>query len=131
MAINVLVVDDSEVVRSMIVKTVRLTGIELGQVHEASNGADALAVLETNWIDLVFVDINMPVMNGEEMIRRVRANVAWADLPMIIVSTEGSQTRIESLLDDNARFIHKPFTPEQIRDVANEMLGICHERTQA
>ena len=124
MALNILIVDDSAVVRAMIAKTLRLSGIDLGEVHQARHGQEALEVLESHWVDLIFADLNMPVMNGEEMIRRIRANPAWADMPLVIVSTEGSQTRIQGLLDANARFIHKPFTPEKIRSVVTEMLGI-------
>lgn len=131
MALNILIVDDSEVVRSMIAKTLQLTGMPVGEIHQAGNGREALDVLEDQWIDLVFVDLNMPVMNGEDMIRQVRENMVWADLPIIIVSTEGSQTRIDSLLDHHARFIHKPFTPEKIRDVVTEMLGIGHGNATA
>jgi len=131
MALNILIVDDSAVVRSMIAKTLALAGLEVGEIHQAGNGQEALDSLEKHWVDVVFVDINMPVMNGEEMIRRVRANALWADLPLVIVSTEGSVTRINAMLDDNARFIHKPFTPEKIRDVVNEMLGLTHENTNA
>lgn len=127
MALNILIVDDSSIVRTMIAKIVRLAGVPVGQVHEAGNGQEGLDVLESHWVDLVFVDINMPVMNGEEMIRRIRATPVWVDLPLVIISTEGSDTRISSLLDDHARFVHKPFTPEKIRDVVTEMLGIAHE----
>jgi two-component system chemotaxis response regulator CheY len=97
------------------------------EVHEAGNGQEGLDVLESHWVDLVFADINMPVMNGEEMIRRIRGNSVWADLPLIIISTEGSQTRIDGLLEAHTRFIHKPFTPETVRNVVTEMLGIVHE----
>lgn len=127
MALNILIVDDSAVVRTMIAKTLRLAGLPVSEVHEAGNGQEGLDVLESHWVDLVFADLNMPVMNGEEMIRRIRANEVWADLPLIIISTEGSETRINSLLDANARFIHKPFTPERVRTVVTEMLGITHE----
>lgn len=126
MALNVLIVDDSAVVRAMIAKTLRLAGVPLAEVHEAGNGQEGLDILESHWVDLVFADINMPVMNGEEMIRRIRANPIWADLPLIIISTEGSETRINGLLDANARFVHKPFTPTRVRNVVTEMLGIAH-----
>ena len=127
MALNILIVDDSAVIRTMIAKTLRLAGVPVAEVHEAGNGQEGLDVLELHWVDLVFVDINMPVMNGEEMIRRIRANSIWADLPLVIISTEGSETRINSLLDVHSRFIHKPFTPERVRNVVTEMLGIAHE----
>lgn len=130
MALNVLVVDDSAVARAMIVKTLGLSGLPLGQVHHAGDGQEGLAVLETNWIDLALVDINMPVMNGEEMIERVRGNPAWADLAIIVVSTEGSQTRIERLQQHGARFVHKPFTPEAVREIVQQMTGLSDEQPE-
>jgi two-component system chemotaxis response regulator CheY len=131
MSLNVLVVDDSAVVRKMIIKTLGLAGLVMGEVHEAGDGQQGLAALELHWIDLVLADLNMPVMNGEDMIARIRANSVWADLPLVIISTEGSETRIQRLLDRNTRFVHKPFTPEAIRDVVNEMLGVRNEQQGA
>lgn len=128
MAYNVLVVDDSAVVRTMILRTLKMTGLDIGQAHQASNGREGLEALSEHWIDMAFVDINMPVMNGEEMIERVRQNLAWEDLPIIVVSTEGSQTRIERLQSKGVRFIHKPFTPELVADVVQELLGSRHEQ---
>jgi len=128
MALNILIVDDSAVVRAMIAKILRLAGVPVAEVHEAGNGQEGLDVLESHWVDLVFADINMPVMSGEEMIRRMRANPIWTDLPLIIISTEGSETRINGLLDVHSRFIHKPFTPEKVRNVVIEMLGIANEQ---
>jgi two-component system chemotaxis response regulator CheY len=121
--LNVLVVDDSAVTRAMILKTLRAAGLDLGETHEAPNGQAGLEVLGQHWVDLAFVDINMPVMNGEEMIGIIRDNPAWSDLPIIIVSTEGSETRIERLQRKGAHFIHKPFSPEVVRDVVQEILG--------
>lgn len=128
MSLNVLIVDDSAVMRAMIVKALRLAGLAIGEVHEAANGQEGLDALKEHWIDLVLADINMPVMNGEEMIERIRANPIWKDLPIIVVSTEGSQTRIESLRQRGTKFVHKPFTPEVIRDLIKDMTGICHEQ---
>lgn len=128
MAFNILVVDDSSVMRAIIIKTLRLSQLPLGEVYEASNGQDALKVLEENWIDLALVDINMPVMDGEEMIKRLRNNPATADLPVIIVSTEGSETRIGGLVQKGAGFVHKPFTPESLRGVILKTLGGLNEQ---
>ena len=123
MAVNILVVDDSAVMRSMIQKTLTLSGLQIGEIHQAGNGREGLETLESKWIDLVIVDINMPVMNGEEMIAQMRARSETQETPTIVVSTEGSQTRIDRLQRFGVRFIHKPFSPESIRDIVKEMLG--------
>ncbi len=124
MAVNILIVDDSAVVRAMILKTLKVAGVPVGEAYQAADGKAGLEALEANWIDLVFADINMPIMTGEEMIDRMRQNPAWRDLPVIVVSTEGSQTRIEQLRQKGARFIHKPFAPEVVREVVQEIIGI-------
>ncbi len=126
--LNVLVVDDSAVVRTMIVRTLKLTELPIGQVHQASNGRDGLDLLEKHWVDLVLVDINMPVMNGEEMIDRIREQEVYRDLPLVVVSTEGSKTRIDRLINKGVRFVHKPFMPETIREVILEVVESNHEQ---
>jgi two-component system chemotaxis response regulator CheY len=128
MALNILVVDDSSVMRAMIIKTLRLSQLPLGEVLEAPNGQEALRVLDGKWIDLALVDINMPVMDGEEMIDRLRQNPVTEDLPVIIISTEGSETRKEVLMQKGAGFVHKPFTPETLRDTILKTLGGLDEQ---
>lgn len=123
MALNLLIVDDSAVMRAMILKTMRMSGIEPAEVHEAGNGRDGLAVLKDNWIDLVVLDINMPVMNGEEMLDHMQMDAEMKNIPVVVISTEGSQTRIERLQHKGARFIRKPFSAETIRDTVKDMLG--------
>ena len=123
MAFNILVVDDSAVMRKMIIRTLQLTGLPLGEVHEASNGAEGLAQLDQHWIDLALVDLNMPVMNGEEMIGKVRANPELSDVPIVVVSTDGSETRLERIRPSVAGFVHKPFTPEQLGEVITSIVG--------
>jgi two-component system chemotaxis response regulator CheY len=127
MALNILVVDDSSVMRAIIIKTLRLSHLPLGEVLEAQDGQEALKVLDDKWIDLALVDINMPVMDGEEMIDRLRKNPETADLPVIVVSTEGSETRKEVLMQKGAGFVHKPFTPETLRDDILKTLGELNE----
>jgi two-component system chemotaxis response regulator CheY len=123
MAVNILIVDDSGVMRSMIQKSVRMSGLQIGEVHQAANGQEGLDALEKNWIDLVITDINMPVMTGEEMIGRMHERPEMKAIPTIVVSTEGSQTRIERLKHKGLKFIHKPFSPEKIRDTVKDVLG--------
>jgi len=127
-ALNVLVVDDSAVMRAMIIKTLNLCGIPVGEVHQAGNGQEGLEVLSDNWVDLVLVDINMPVMNGEEMITKLRDNPETRDLAVIVVSTDGSQTRIDMMQRKGAGFVHKPFTPEMLRDTILSTTGVSHEQ---
>lgn len=129
MALNVLVTDDSSVMRSMIIKTLRLSGLALGEIYQAANGKEGLEALDANWIDLALVDINMPIMDGEEMIDQVRLNPETADLPVVVVSTESSVTRIDLLERKGARFVHKPFTPEALRKTIVQMTGVTDEHT--
>lgn len=124
MGINILVVDDSSVMRAMIIKTLRMSGLDLGEIHEAGNGAEGLDSLSRQWTDLVILDINMPVMNGEDMLKQMRESPETRDIPAIIISTEGSKTRIDRLVKLGASFVHKPFTPELIRSTINQWLGI-------
>jgi len=123
-AINILIVDDSGVMRSMILKTVRMTGVPLGDIHQAGNGRAGLVILGEQWIDLAIVDSNMPVMNGEEMTDRMHEDPEMKKLPVIVVSTEGSKARIERLEHMGVAFIHKPFTAEIVRDTINSILGL-------
>lgn len=128
MGLNVLVVDDSAVMRAMIIKTLRLSGLPLGQVLQAANGVEGLQALERSWVDLALLDINMPVMGGEEMLERVRENPETANLPVIVVSTESSDTRVEMLQRRGAEFVHKPFTPEILRDAIVGLTGVTNEQ---
>ena len=124
MAINILIVDDSGVMRSMILKTLHMTQVPLGDVHQAENGQKGLDLLDQQWVDLAIVDINMPVMNGEEMIDRMKENPEMKDIPVIVISTEGSKTRIERLEHKGAVFISKPFSAETVRNTINDILGL-------
>jgi len=128
MSFNILIVDDSETVRAVISKTIELAGVPVNELYEASNGKDALDILNERWIDLVFADINMPVMNGIEMIDRMCENDLLKTVPVVIVSTEGSRTRIDVLKSKGIKeFLRKPFTPEQIRRVIDAYAGGRHE----
>lgn len=131
MSVNVLVVDDSDVIRSMILKTLRIAEVPVASAFEASNGREALHILEDNWVDVVLADINMPVMDGVEMLKRIRASEATAETPVIIVTTEGSTARVTELAAAGvSAFVRKPFTPEKIRDVVlsvTEGLGAVTE----
>jgi two-component system chemotaxis response regulator CheY len=131
MAFNTLIVDDSAVMRRMIERTLQLSGLPVGDVVHAANGAEALERLAEHWVDLALVDINMPVMNGEEFIRRVRESPETRDLAVVVVSTESSETRIASIREMDALFVHKPFTPDILRQRVIEITGVSHEPGRA
>ena len=131
MQFNVLVVDDSAVMRAMIIRTLRMCGLPVGEIHEAGDGEEALRRLREAWVDLMLLDINMPIMNGEEVLEHLRADPETADLKVIVVSTEGSDARIERLAAAGAAFVRKPFTPETLRDTVLRITGISHEQAAA
>jgi two-component system chemotaxis response regulator CheY len=123
MAYNILIVDDSAIVRAVVRKTLGLTGIALGEIFDASNGRVALERLEQSWIDLVFADINMPVMNGIELVDQMIARDILKAVPVVIISTERSETRMAELRAKGvSAYLNKPFTPECLRDVITQVL---------
>jgi two-component system chemotaxis response regulator CheY len=127
MALNILIVDDSSVVRTVIAKTLRLAEAPVGELYEAANGRQALDLLRVRWIDLVFADINMPVMTGLELVDQMSREGLLASVPVVIVSTHGSQPQIDALSRKGiAAYIRKPFTPERIRQVVESLFGVRH-----
>ena len=128
MAFNILIVDDSKTIRSILSKTLRLTGMEINQIFEAGNGKEALECLQGNWIDLVLTDLNMPVMTGIELVGAMAADGLLKDIPVIVVSTDGSTTRIEELKEKGVReYVRKPFTPEAIGSLIDKIMEVKHE----
>lgn len=117
MALNVLIVDDSWIMRAMIARTLRLSGLPLGEVYEAADGRAGAAIVRDRHVDLVLTDLNMPVMDGDAMIAELRSDPLTADLPIIVVSSEASDERRELLRARNIAFVLKPFTREYLRDV--------------
>lgn len=114
MGYHLLIVDDNRIMRDMVARAVQMAPLEIASIHQAADGALALDVLRTTWIDLVLLDINMPVMNGEQFLEALRADPALRTQPVIVVSTESSKTRIDRLRALGAGFIHKPFRPEEL-----------------
>lgn len=123
MAYNVLVVDDSAVMRTMVVRTLRLSRIPLGEVVEVASGEEALRVVETRWVHLATVDLNMPGMDGEALIQTIRANPEWSSLPIIVISSEVNDKRIERVKAQGVAFIKKPFAPETLRKTIQSLMG--------
>jgi two-component system chemotaxis response regulator CheY len=119
-----LVVDDSPVTRKMVRRALGLCGLEVRVVYEAGDGAEALDTLSQHHVDLVLADINMPVMNGMELVERMSKDPELSNVPVVIVATPMSQDRVEQVLDRGARaYLAKPFRPEALRDVVIQILG--------
>ena len=115
MALNVLIVDDSATLRAVLAKILRIAGVPLGQVYEAANGQNALELLQRHEVQLVFTDLNMPVLSGAGLVAAMRANEALAAIPVIMLSSDGSAARLAQCKAQGlSAYVRKPFTPEAI-----------------
>ena len=125
MSCKVLIVDDSRLLRSAIKKVVKLAGISEDHIFEAGNGQEALLVLETVWIDLVLLDLNMPVMDGEQFAIELRKKPELNDVAVVVVSTESNKERLDRMFELGAvETLHKPFEPEDLCHLIAKVLGV-------
>jgi two-component system chemotaxis response regulator CheY len=124
---RVLIVDDSPAMRVFIRRVLELTGLDLESVTEAGNGREALTILQSESIDLVLCDINMPEMNGEQMLTVLKQDGISTDACIVIVSTDGTSKRVDRMLELGARgYLTKPFSPETMRDTLERALGTAY-----
>lgn len=115
--LRALIVDDSTVMRKIVERSLRQAGVPLSQVFEAGNGADALTILQANTVDLILSDINMPVMDGLQFVREVKARGLSPQAPVVMITTEGSESQVVEAVSSGARgYIRKPFTADQVKD---------------
>jgi len=125
MTCNLLIVDDSPILRTAIKKTARLAGVKDENMYEAGNGREALDLLESHWVDLVLLDLNMPVMNGEEFVAELRKNPDLKDTAVVVVSTESNEARLGRLREMGVvDTLHKPFEPEDLCHLISNTLGV-------
>jgi len=123
--LNVLIVDDSATMRALLYRVVGLADLPIGAIYQAPNGAEALKVLETHSIQAVFTDVNMPVMNGMELLREMARRDEWQDILRIIISTDGSRLRREEARElQVSLYVEKPFRPEVVRDVLCQIASV-------
>jgi two-component system chemotaxis response regulator CheY len=117
MAKSLMIVDDSATMRKIIMRTVRMSGLEFDRTEEAGNGVEALEKLGSETVDIILCDINMPEMSGTELVKKVREMASCKKTTIIMVSTESSQDIVDSTMADGANgFITKPFTPEVFQE---------------
>ena len=124
MSYNVLIVDDSRSMRKVILKSLRLFGFQLGECFEASNGQEALDILEDKWVDLILSDVHMPVMDGIGLMRALREKDICANTPMVFVTTEANEDTLKQLMDLGASvYLRKPFRPEEMKALLSRIMG--------
>lgn len=122
--IRALIVDDSSVMRKIVERSLRQAGIELDKVVEAGNGVEALAALRKEPVDLILCDINMPVMDGLEFVQSLGAVENAKGVPVVMITTEGSENHVVQALSAGARgYIRKPFTPDQVKEHVVPVIG--------
>jgi CheY-like chemotaxis protein len=93
-------------------------------IYQAPNGLEALKILETYSVQAVFTDLNMPVMNGTQLLREMAKRDSWKHLLRIVISTDGSKLRREEARELNVNlYVEKPFRPEVVRDVLCQIAG--------
>ena len=114
---TILVVDDSAMMRKVVLRTLKMADIEFDQVLEAGDGVEALAFLRANKVELIMCDINMPVMDGLEFVRQLPTLDNAKGVPVVMITTEGSENHVVQALSAGARgYIRKPFTPDQVKE---------------
>jgi len=132
MTFSILLVDDSMPMRRVIKKAFKAAGYAGSNFSEAANGVEGLEKLEKSWIDIVITDFTMPEMNGLEMLLNMKKSDLLKDIPVVVVTTEGSQEKIDQFMKSGAAgYIKKPFTPEQIRDMITSILGVSNDNEQS
>lgn len=115
--LDVLIVDDSAAIRKILHRVLRQADVPIGNVFEAGDGLEAIETLKREKIGLVLSDINMPRMDGLEFLSKVKAEEAWKQLPIVMVSTEGSQNKVLEAVERGASgYVKKPFTADQIKE---------------
>ena len=117
MAKSLMIVDDSATMRKIIMRTIRMSGLEFDRTEEAGNGSEAIGKLGSGPVDIMLCDVNMPEMNGMELVKKVREMDSCVDMKIIMVSTESSEELINNVIADGANgYITKPFTPEKFQE---------------
>lgn len=120
---SILIVDDSSAMRSVIKRIITLSGFEMETCMDACDGEDALAVLRREQINLVISDINMPRMDGETLLREMSADPSLSGIPVVIVSSDATESRASRLLELGAKgYLVKPFHPQAFREKLEQVL---------
>jgi len=125
--LRVLIVDDSPVMRAFIRRVMQLSGLEVAAYLQAGDGAEALRLLAREHADVILTDINMPGMDGGQLVEHLRADPLLAQIPVVVVSTDATSERMQQMLAMGARgYVTKPFSPEVLRAELDRVLESAH-----
>jgi two-component system chemotaxis response regulator CheY len=117
MAPNILIVNDSDAIRKILIRVLRQTQLVIGEILEAKDGIEALEVLRHCSLSLVLSEINMPKMDGLSFLAELKSSPQWRNLPVVMVTTEDGEQKVARAIQlGSAAYIRKPFTAEQIRE---------------
>jgi len=117
MSIKILIVDDSSTARSIVKRALEISGIDLGNVGEATDGKNALEILKETKYDLVFTDLNMPVMDGEQLLKRIKSSPKLNEIPVVVVSSMTNKSRENKLLQEHAeKIFSKPISLPELQE---------------
>ena len=120
---KILIVDDSPFIRMMVRRALQQADVPADALIDAGNGQEAFEACRSNRVGAIILDLNMPVMDGETFLRKLRAEMAGFDPVVVIVSTEANHQRILALRGLGIRgFLHKPFEPEKLKELLGEHL---------
>ncbi len=127
MAYRVLIVDDSPAMRTFVRRVMIVSGFKCEECLEAADGQEALEVLKRERVALILTDLNMPRMNGEELIHRLEEDQSMRSIPVLVVSTDATQNRINRMISMGAKgYVTKPFKPETLREELDRLIGAAH-----
>jgi two-component system chemotaxis response regulator CheY len=114
---DILVVDDSAAIRKILQRVLRQTGMSIGVIYEAGDGQEALASLKNHPVRMILTDINMPKMDGLQLLAALKAAPEWSDIPVVMITTEGGESKVgEAVRLGAAGYVRKPFTADQIKE---------------
>ncbi|HEX3875756.1 MAG TPA: response regulator [Bryobacteraceae bacterium] len=119
---DILIVDDSAAIRKILNRVLRQTGMAIGAIHEAGDGEEALAQLKAHSVRMVLTDINMPKMDGLQLLAAIKDVPSWSSIAVVMITTEGGETKVsEAVRLGAAGYVRKPFTADQIKE---KLVGI-------
>ena len=115
--LDVLIVDDSAAIRKILQRVLRQTDLNLGDIKEAGDGTEAVEILKDRTFGLILSDINMPQMDGLQLLARIKEMPHLKDVPVIMITTEGGQGKVMEAVQLGATgYVCKPFTADQIKE---------------